>query len=65
LPGQFGSLLSTHFLPDGANYGPGSGDAYRGHFFRRADFAKPLQRMFKAFEFCLPPNATKVPASPK
>ena len=24
-----------------------------------------LRRMFKAFEFCLPTNATKVPASPK
>ena len=23
MPGQLGSLLSTHFLPDGANYGPG------------------------------------------
>jgi hypothetical protein len=24
-----------------------------------------LRRMFKAFEFCLPTNATKVPAGPK
>ena len=24
-----------------------------------------LQRMFKAFEFCLPTNATKVPAGPE
>ena len=24
-----------------------------------------LQRMFKAFEFCLPTNSTKVPAGPK
>jgi bifunctional non-homologous end joining protein LigD len=69
LPVQLGSLLSIqHFLPVGANYGPGFGDS-PGPFLRRADRKVAvnayLPPMFKAFEFCRPTSATKVPFGPE